>query len=202
MTLSSRSRVTILLILSHAAAVGAGLYLYRDLPSADSGKQDVLDGTASERVLDCSEIQQEGRSDRARTRSQAEIMAGKTSVHQKAWKLLAYDKLPRPERLKAGAVILRQWIRDDWQAALETVMHETPDDFVLLEEFHDVFVREPEAVWSLIEKQPYGVMTCKIRDHWLIALGREDPATLLQLAEKLPASGKAALTDLLNRESR
>ncbi|WP_035614077.1 hypothetical protein [Haloferula sp. BvORR071] len=127
---------------------------------------------------------------RAPLRSQA-------SVHQVAWRALADQDLTRPERMKASAVILREWIASDWEAALDTVMQETPDDFELLGEFHDLFAREPEEIWPLIESKRYGVLSKSLLGHWQKSLARRDEASLRQLAESLPEPGKVAALEIL-----
>lgn len=186
-----------ILIATHVAALCAGLLFWRSpsnpqkaLEVAGRSKTSALEGGKAPFAPGPS-----------RPKSVAEALA-KPSVHKSAWMALAYEGLPRPERMKASALVLKGWIREDWRAALDTVMRETPDDFDLLDEFQDTFVREPEAVWQLIEEKRYGVLTKSVRDRWMTAIGRQDTTTLRALIDRLPASGKLATSDLLARSSR
>ena len=99
--------------------------------------------------------------------------------------------------MKASALLLQGWIKDDWRAALDTVMKETPDDFALLNEFHDVFAREPEAVWQMIEEKRYGVLSQSLIGRWQSALLTRDETSVRKLAETLPERGKQAALDTL-----
>ncbi len=121
----------------------------------------------------------------------------KASVHLAAWKALASEGLSRPERMKASALLLQGWIKEDWRAALDVVMKETADDFALLDEFHDVFAREPEAVWQMIDEKRYGVLSQSLIGRWQSALVLRDEASVRKLAETLPERGKQAALESL-----
>jgi hypothetical protein len=114
------------------------------------------------------------------------------SSHRAAWQALAAEKLSRPERLGASRVILKQWIADDWQTALDVVMQETPDDFELLGAFQETFQRDPAALWQIIEQKRYGVLTRHLRWPWVTAafkLEKEDPVRFAAM----PQSAKDAV---------
>ncbi|RYD49547.1 MAG: hypothetical protein EOP85_01400, partial [Verrucomicrobiaceae bacterium] len=180
-----KSRRPAVLIATHAAALCAGLMFFRPPSQAQGGPLDI---DSRESPAASSEmVPAAGESGRPRRTAESPV---NSSTHRAAWKVLAHQGLPRPERMKASAVILRGWIRDDWREALDAAMGETPDDFSLLAEFQDTFVREPEAAWQLIEEKRYGVLTRAVRKQWITAVGREDDATLKKLIETLPVSAK------------
>jgi predicted TIM-barrel fold metal-dependent hydrolase len=117
-----------------------------------------------------------------------------------AWKALAAEELTRRERMKASAELLREWIKDDWQGALDTMMKETPDDFALLVEFQPCFASHAEDVWTLIETKRYGILTKYLRNQWVSAILRLDEDRIRQLAATLPEPGKKAVQEILHRK--
>ena len=120
-------------------------------------------------------------------------------VHRLAWKSLAYEGLDRPERLKASGLILQEWVKDDWQAALDTVMKETPDDYELLLHFDEVFRREAGEVWSLIESKRYGVSTQSLKARWLAKISSLDEAQRLEAMKGLPEEARKAIEERTKR---
>jgi hypothetical protein len=196
----SNSRKSLLWIGTHLVAVAAGVLLFR--PEATASKDAEHAASAVVPALSAAEsgTSQAPAAGKAPTRPSSGPTA---SVHQLAWKALAHDGLTRPERMKASAVILRQWIQEDWQSALDTVMKETPDDFsVLLVEFEDLCAREPADIWSLIESKRYGVTTVTLRNTWQDSLRRLSEEDLRRVTEKLPESGKAAVLQISQAKAR
>ena len=104
--------------------------------------------------------------------------------------------------MKASAELLREWIEDDWQGALDTMMKETPDDFALLMEFQPCFASHAEDVWTLIETKRYGILTKDLRNQWVSAIQRLDEDRIHQLATTLPEPGKKAVQEILDRKKR
>jgi len=191
-------RRRVLLGVSHLLALLLGLLLFRSFsPAAASAA--VAESTGKSPATETTDPTASPAAKDKRTRSET---SSKTSVHRIAWKLLAAEGLTRPERMKASAEILEGWIRDDWQAALDTVMKEPPDDFALLEEFHEFFVREPDAVWKLIEEKRYGVLSATLRGHWQAALGECDEAVIRQVAATLPEPGRQAALEAIGPGGR
>lgn len=180
----------LLLVVSHAAALVAGLLLFRSFAPAGH------ETTASTKSAAPPTAAREAATHSSRPRVRTE-QAPKTSVHLAAWKALASQGLARPERMKASALLLRGWIKEDWRAALDVVMKETPDDFALLNEFFDVFAREPEAVWQIIEEKRYGVLSQSLIGRWQSMLVLRDEASVRKLAETLPERGKQAALETL-----
>jgi hypothetical protein len=178
--MSSLLHRPLLLVFTHGAALALGLVLFKSFAaSGGSATAAVVSREDPAGEVETSPAESSASRNHARPRENGV----KRPVYASAWKSLAYENLPRPERMKASAVILRDWIREDWHAALDTVMRETPDDFVLLDEFHTTFAREPEAVSRLIQEKRYGVLTKMLLDHWTQALSSQDEATLRRLAD-------------------
>ena len=125
------------------------------------------------------------------------VPAPKNSVHLVAWKGLASEGLTRPERMKASSVILKEWIKNDWQSALDTVMSEPPDDFALLVEFQPAITGHPEEVWSIIEQRRYGILTKDLRGQWDSAVRKLDDASLEKLAPGLSEPGGTFVKQLI-----
>jgi hypothetical protein len=120
-----------------------------------------------------------------------------SQLFRTSWAALAHEELSRPERLQVSREILRRWIREDWQEALNAVMKETPDDFELLEEFHDLFRTKPAAVWAIIERKPYGVLTHHLRSQWMLALATASEESLAELQAQLPTEGAGEVSRIL-----
>lgn len=190
---SPRQR-TLLLIATHLAALAIGIVLFRGSPkdtgiAPNSGAPSATANAANEPAAAIAP---------AATRpTRKTTPAPKNSVHLIAWKALAEEGLTRPERMKASAEILRQWIKDDWQSALDTVMSEPPDDFALLVEFQTVIAKHPEEVWSLIEQRRYGIVSKDLRNQWNSAVRKLDDAALAQLAASLSEPGSAYAKKLI-----
>jgi len=186
-----------LLIVSHIAAVLLGLLLFRSIRPAEQASADSSPASAPQaQVKETVAVESPASPTKPKVRSE---QASKASVHLSAWKSLASEGLTRPERMKASHLLLQQWIKEDWRSALDMVMKETPDDFELLDEFHLVFSREPEAVWQLIEQKRYGVLSHSLLGRWQSALVLCDEATVRKLAETLPERGKQAALETLKR---
>lgn len=117
------------------------------------------------------------------------------SVHKLAWKALAYENLDRPERLAASKQILKPWIKEDWQAALDTVMKETPDDYQLLIHFDELIRNQPGAVWAVIESKRYGVSTVSLKARWLGALRGLDETKRREIAAGLPEAARKEIEE-------
>ncbi len=185
------SRKRLLFIGTHLAALAAGILLFSPAGgiSGSAGKEK---GPAGDSPPAASESGSSHGT--AATKAPARTNAGPgASVHLLAWKALAHDGLTRPERMKASAVILRQWIQEDWQAALDTVMKETPDDFALLSEFNGVFADKAVEMWSVIESKRYGLSTVTLRNFWQQSLRRLDEATLARIEKELPENARVGL---------
>lgn len=191
---SPRQR-TLLLIATHLAALAIGILLFRGSPKNPGVAPD--SGVASATANAASESAAAAPAPAASRPSRKATPAPKNSVHLVAWKALASEGLTRPERMKASAEILREWIKDDWQSALDTVMSEPPDDFTLLFEFQGVIAKHPEEVWSLIEQRRYGIVSKDLRNQWDTAIRNLDDATLGQLATSLSEPGSAYAKKLI-----
>ena len=196
----SNPRKSLLWIGTHLVALAAGVLLFRPDSQASKDAENASSGLVP--ALSAAEpgTSQAPASGKAPSRM---TTAPTASVHQLAWKALAHDGLTRPERMKASTVILRQWIQEDWQSALDTVMKETPDDFsVLLAEFENLCAREPADIWSLIESKRYGVTTVTLKATWQNSLRRLSEEDLRRVTEKLPESGKAEVQQLAQAKAR
>lgn len=190
-----KSSSRLILVATHLAALVLGLLLFRALSPADPNNPDTA---ASANPAAARSPASETPDSSSRTKPRIKE-ASKNSVHLAAWKSLASQGLTRPERMKASALLLQGWIQEDWQTALDVVMKETPDDFALLDEFHEVFSREPEAVWGMIEEKRYGVLSHTLLGRWQSALANRDEAFVRKFAETLPERGKAAALETLQR---
>lgn len=188
----SSSRKPILLIGTHLAALVAGLLIFRPASTSEGGNQQAKAHPAN--AADAASAASGAEQGSAATKAPARSNTGPgPSVHLLAWKALAHDGLTRPERMKASAVILRQWVKEDWQAALDTVMKETPDDFALLSEFNGVFADKAVEMWSVIESKRYGLSTMNLRGAWLQALRRLDAEQLACIEKELPENAREGL---------
>ncbi|QJE94314.1 hypothetical protein [Luteolibacter luteus] len=188
---STKFRKALPWIATHAVALAAGIWFFRpDVEASTMGKADAPAAIASAGA---------GDADRAKVSGKAPARPAhegpQASVHRLAWKALAYEGLDRPERLKASTEILKQWIKEDWEAALDTVMKETPDDYELLVNFQDVFRREPAVMWSIIESKRYGVSTVSLKGRWLVAIRGLDEAKRGEVMDALPESGRKAVEE-------
>lgn len=192
-----KSSSRLVLVATHLAALVLGLVLFRAFtPAASNSPGNSASATPAATGISASETPTPSPSSRAKPRTKE---PSKNSVHLAAWKSLASQGLTRPERMKASALLLQGWIQEDWQTALDVVMKETPDDFALLDEFHEVFTREPEAVWQIIEQKRYGVLSHTLLGRWQSALANRDEAFVRSFAETLPERGKAAALETLQR---
>lgn len=185
---------TSLLIVSHITAVLLGLLLFR---SAGPAEQRAEESSQTTKRQTHEIVARESLPISIRTKARIG-QTSKTGIHYAAWKSLAFEGLTRPERMKASRLLLQQWIKEDWRAALDMVMDETPDDFGLLDEFLPVFSREPEEVWQMIELKRYGVLSQSLVGRWQSALLRFDEATVRKLAESLPERGRQAALETLS----
>jgi hypothetical protein len=188
---------TPLLIVSHVVAVLLGLLLFRSVRPAGQAPEESARAAAS-----TAQLQEPAPTEPPAPFTKTKVRTGqasKASVHLSAWKALASEGLTRPERMKASRLLLQQWIKEDWRSALDMVMKETPDDFELLDEFHLVFSREPEAPWQIIERKRYGVLSHSLLGRWQSALELCDEATVRKLADALPEKGKQAALETLKR---
>lgn len=180
---------------SHLVALVAGVLLFRtagDRPAAMDSSQTGSDGRAAAAEAG-SGTGQSSVSGKAPPRAASE--GAPPSIHRLAWKALAYEGLDRPDRLKASAQILRQWVQEDWQGALDTVMKETPDDFELLVQFEDVFRRNAGEVWPLIESKRYGVSTLRLKQVWLGTVSRSNPEQRRKAMEGLPEAARKMIEE-------
>ena len=176
---------------THLLALAAGVWLFKPGAGASStGKADAHPAAAAVAAAD---EQAAAPSRKAPPRPAHE--ASPASIHKLAWKALAYEGLDRPERLEASGLILKQWVKEDWQGALDTVMKETPDDYDLLVHFDEVFQREPAAVWSIIESKRYGVVTRSLKVRWMGSIGRLDEAARQEATASLPESVRKEIED-------
>lgn len=192
-----KSSSRLILIATHLAAMVLGLVLFRAFtPAAPNNPDTSSSAKAAATQSSASEIPTPAPLSRSKPRTKE---TSKNSVHLAAWKSLASQGLTRPERMKASALLLQGWIQEDWQTALDVVMKETPDDFALLDEFSDVFTREPEALWQIIEQKRYGVLSHTLLGRWQSALANRDEAFVRSFAETLPVRGKAAALETLQR---
>lgn len=192
-----KSSSRLILVATHLAALVLGLVLFRAFsPAAPNNPDSAASAKPAATGSPASETPAPAPSSRTKPRTKE---ASKNSVHLAAWKSLASQGLTRPERMKASALLLQGWIQEDWQTALDVVMKETPDDFALLDEFGDVFTREPEAVWQIIEQKRYGVLSQALLGRWQSALVNRDEAFVRSFAETLPERGKAAALETLQR---
>ncbi|WP_367873947.1 hypothetical protein [Luteolibacter sp. Populi] len=174
---------------THLLALAAGVWLFRP-DAADSAAGNV----EAEAVAATLEEQGAGPAERSGTgRPRTPREASAAGVHRLAWKSLAYEGLDRQERLKASGLILREWVKEDWQAALDTVMKETPDDYELLLHFDEVFRRDAGEVWSLIESKRYGVSSQSLKARWLVRISSLDETQRREAMEGLPAEAREAI---------
>lgn len=189
----SNPRKGLLLFGTHVVALAVGVLLFRPTGSSrNTDREGQGTGGGSTALVAEPGL---GHGDAA-TKAPARAHDGpaSSSVHVLAWKALADDGLNRPERLKASAVILRQWIKEDWHAALDAVMNETPDDFsLLLGEFDTVFADKAAEVWPIIESKRYGVMSVNLRHAWQKRLLRLDAAELDCVEKQLPEKAREGL---------
>lgn len=181
-------------IITHLLALAAGVWLFRP----DAGASLDANAGGGDRTAPGAAAAVEGvgrgataASGKAPPRPAHEVPSA--SVHRLAWKALAADGLSRPERLKASAVILRQWVQEDWLAALDTVMKETPDDYELLIHFEDTFRRNPGELWSLIESKRYGVTTARLKNRWLGTIRNMEEQQRREVIEDLPETARKAI---------
>lgn len=182
-------------IASHLVALVAGVLLFRsseDSSTVADGGQTGSEGRAAAAEAG-SGTGQASVSGQAPPRAASE--GPPPSIHRLAWKALAYEGLDRPDRLKASAQILRQWVQEDWQGALDTVMKETPDDFELLVQFEDVFRRNAGEVWPLIESKRYGVSTLRLKQVWLGTVSRLNPEQRRKAMEGLPEAARKMIEE-------
>ncbi|MEK7951579.1 hypothetical protein [Luteolibacter soli] len=192
---------TPLLIVSHVAAVLLGLLLFRSFQPAGPTPDELAATSSAKPAPQEATAPESSPPAKGTTKSNNRTgqQAPKASVHLLAWKALASENLTRPERMKASRQLLQKWIKEDWHAALDTVMKETPDDFALLDEFAETFTREPAAIWQIIEQKPYGIATHALLGRWQSSLVNCDEATVRKLADTLPERGKQAALETLNR---
>lgn len=183
-----------------AAVAGAGLVLaiHRDneKPEAVRNVEAKTDTMTTPTGFDLSAI--EGGTDGRKFRSAGSLPA--TVKYRVAWRELARDRIPRPERLEVSREILREWIAEDWQSALSTVMAETPDDYKgMLKEFHEVMRSDPVGVWSIIEDRKFGVTTAHLETEWATTLANLGKNEIAEVSARLPEKGRVKLEEMVKQ---
>jgi hypothetical protein len=188
---------------THLVALAAGMWLFRPDVGASPAANDGGKAQAAATAAAVEEGAAPGAAGASRGRASLPRPAHDgppaASVHHLAWKALAYDGLDRPERLKASALILKEWIKEDWHAALDTVMKEPPDDYELLVHFEDVFRRDAGEVWSVIESKRYGVTTARLKGRWLGTIRQMEDEQRRKTVEGLPEEARKAIEESMKR---
>jgi hypothetical protein len=98
-----------------------------------------------------------------------------------AWEALS--SLSPEERVLVRWRLLKDWIAEDPDAALEAVLSmQEVEQVDLLEGFGPLFEKNPEWFLTILQTHRYGLRGVTVRDWWANRMAASDPARLVQLA--------------------